>query len=526
MTHLTSRHILAAAAVLAAVIAATVLLPDLERAVVFTAIDDGPYYQIVAENLARTGRLTYDGVSTTNGFQPLFMVIMVPIYWLIADPWTALKLVYCLIAGLALASCLLLGNISKRLGLTLSGFAVGFLLLFANLRSFTLIFSLLETPLLLLACLAYVAHALKAGEKRYTRGREAFVCGLLIGFAFLARTDSALLAVGFTALLLARTARGRQSLQVSVRAGAAAAGGSLLLAGPYLIANWLTFGHLVPVSGYRKISAVTDWRVLFQPLMSIYDYFIPRLALAMGLSDEYDPLILLVILACLAAAGGLLLTTPLRKRLGELFGLVGDFLVFALLHFVVIYLFATEQVLVAAWYHVSELVAIALVAAFLMPRMKAFDMTSVGLVAAALVAQSLFYPGFVERKTMTWAKLEAAEFIRENLPADARLAMYDSGITSYFGRRNFVGLNGVIGDYAMADLVKAGRLAEVAERYGIEYLVLDVDPRMAGKLPGEDVFRGSVGTLYADFDEGEKYFSIIRVEPAELEAIWRMRFGD
>ncbi|MFC1890045.1 hypothetical protein ACFL4G_09825 [Thermodesulfobacteriota bacterium] len=522
---MSSRHILAAAAILAAAIAASVLLQDLERAVVFTAIDDGPYYQIVAENLVRTGRLTYDGVSITNGFQPLFMAMMVPIYWLTGDPWTALKLVYCLIAVLSVVSCLLFGGISKRLGLTLSGFSIGFLILFANLRSFTLLFSLLETPLLLLACLAYLAYALRVGEKRYTQAREAFVCGLLIGLAFLARTDSSLLAAGYGVILLHRTARGRQKIRASARAGAAAAAGSLLLAGPYLLANALAFGHLVPVSGYRKMSVVTDWRILFQPLASVYDYLIPRLALVLGLPEKYHTALLFVILACLAAGCGILLTTTVRKRMGELFALLSDFFVFAALHFVVIYLFATEQVLVAAWYHVSELVAIALMVAFMMPRAKAFDRATVGLVAAALVAQSLLYPGFVERKTMTWAKLEAATYIREKLPQDARLAMVDSGITAYFGRRHFVGLNGVIGDYAMADLIKAGRWREVAERCGIEYLVLDVDPGLAGDLPGEEVFRGSVGTRYADFAEGEKVFFIFRVDPADLETIWRMRFG-
>jgi hypothetical protein len=100
--------------------------------------------------------------------------------------------------------------------------------------------------------------------------------------------------------------------------------------------------------------------------------------------------------------------------------------------------------------------------------------------------------GFIERKTMTWAKLEAAEYIRDNLPGEARLAMYDSGITSYFSRRDFVGLNGVIGDYALADLIMANRYEEVARNYGVQYLVLDIDPSMHDALPGREVFRGSI----------------------------------
>jgi hypothetical protein len=519
-----SRHIQIAALILVAASMATLIWPDIEKAVVFSAIDDGLYYQVVAENVVKSGHLTYDGISTTNGFQPLFAAMMVPIYWLVDDPWLALKVVYCLIALLVVGSCWLFGGLSRSLEYSLAGFTLSWLILFANLRSFTLLFSLLETPLVLFVYLLYLTYAVRVGERRFTEVRTAFVCGVLIGLAFLARTDSALLAIGYAGILIVRVFRGDQPVGLSMRVAVAAASGSLLLAVPYLLANHLAFGHLMQVSGYGKVSLVTDWRLLFQPLASVYAYFIPRLSLILNVPEKYHFVLLLGILTFLGIACGVLLTKGNRSKTGSLFGLFGDFILFSAIHFLVIYVFATEQVLVAAWYHVSELLVVALVAGCLVPRVRFLDWVAVGFMACGLVAQGLLYPGFIERKTMTWAKLEVAEYIRDNLPDNARLAMYDSGITSYFARRDFVGLNGVIGDYALADLIKANRYEDVVRNYGVQYLVVDIDPSIHDALPGREVFRGSIMTQYVDFREGRKCFAVYKIEPEDLGRIWEMRY--
>jgi hypothetical protein len=38
--------------------------------------DDGCYYLTVAAKLAQLGRSTFDGISTTNGYQPLWLLLL------------------------------------------------------------------------------------------------------------------------------------------------------------------------------------------------------------------------------------------------------------------------------------------------------------------------------------------------------------------------------------------------------------------------------------------------------------------
>jgi len=66
--------------------------------------DDAYYYFTIARNLIQEGRLTFDGTTLTNGFQPLWFGLLLPIFSVFQDPLTALRAVgilNTLLAGLA-----------------------------------------------------------------------------------------------------------------------------------------------------------------------------------------------------------------------------------------------------------------------------------------------------------------------------------------------------------------------------------------------------------------------------------------
>jgi len=521
---LSYRQILIAILIFVVASIATLIAPHIERVIAFAAIDDGLYYPIVAENIAKLGQFTYDGISITNGFHPLYLLIILPIFTVISDPWVALKALYCLIVIIMVIACFLFGWISRRLEFGLAGFLLAFLILFANLRSFTIFFSLIEAPLVLLIYICYLAFCIQVGDKRFEDVRIAFFSGLLIGLAFLSRTDSVFLVLGFGAVLIYRFIFKKISLRQLIETCLSAACGTMLPVGPYLAINYSAFGHFISVSGYRKVRFPDSFNSFIYPIKSFYIYFIPRLALALGISEKFSIVLSGLFLGAVALVVALLFTKTNREKMTKLFATFGDFIIFSIIHFFAVYTFTPGEAFISAWYYVSEILVFSLFVGFLIPKQRLIDWIAIFSFTLALIIQAIIYPNFVRHKTMSWAKLEVAHFIRQNLPSDARLSMYDSGITAYFSRRHFVGLNGLIGDFLLADLLADRRYAEVAAKYKIEYLVLDIDPKKHSYLPGKEVFRGTIKTKFSDFREGEKYFAVYKITPLEMEEIYKIRY--
>src|SRR5262245_13750371 len=45
-------------------------------------VDDGFYYFKIAQNLARGAGSSFDGINPTNGYHPLWLLCLVPVFWL------------------------------------------------------------------------------------------------------------------------------------------------------------------------------------------------------------------------------------------------------------------------------------------------------------------------------------------------------------------------------------------------------------------------------------------------------------
>lgn len=411
-----------------------IFFQSLEKAVAFTAMDDGLYYPRLAQNIITRGLCTYDGVTITNGFHPLWLLVLLPVYSLIHDPWLALRSVYVVILVAQLASFGLLVFIARYKQMTAAGLAAAVFILFLNIRSFTIFFSFLESPLILLTLLGYLAFCLHAAVRRFENPKYAFIAGLLAGFCFLSRLDSFLLPVAYGIVLLIRFLRDRQWLQFFLSAGTAAAG-CLLLAIPYLLWNRILFGHLQTVSAWQKtasFSPVASWKLISGWCLS---QFIPRVQYILGLNRVPPGLLLGGMLLVGALFAGYLLTGTRRRRLIQKLSFCPEFPLFVGLHILFIVLAAPQEAAASAWYWVPEITLAALMAGAALPECR-WRQIPIGMLLLVFLAglQLWIYPSLVKRKTMSWAKLEVARFLRENTPLSERGAMFDSGIVSYFSR--------------------------------------------------------------------------------------------
>jgi len=499
---------------LVAMSAGMVLLPSLETVVAFTVIDDAMAYTRIAQNVVSRGVLTFDGVTITNGFHPLWQAALIPVYEILQDPWRSLRGAFALVAVLLGAALFLFTRVSRSWGLSPGGYLMAFFLVFANVRSFTVLYSLLESPLVLLCYTAFLYCVCVSKASRFQSSKMALLAGLLMGLCFLARTDSFLLPVSFGLVLLARLFRGEIEKGRSFRIAAWSGLGTLVVVAPYLLANHLVFGRLSPVSAAAKLNIRGDWEWAYAPLQGFYQQYVPRIAYILGLPLAWSPILMTALI--LAGSGVLVavFTGERRVRVHAILLRCPEFFLFAFLHFFFVYFLAPGEALFSTWYYISEILAVALIlGAAVPPNRRLLDYSIAVTVTSILILQAFMYPDFVERKTMTWAKFEVAEFIRDHLPADTRLAIMEPGIVSYFSQRDFVSLKGHLGDFELSELCRQRDFTTIVEKYEVEYLVADVSESREIKIPAEEVYSTEIRTLFRDFRRDPRPLVLYRVRP-------------
>lgn len=220
--------------------------------------DDAFYYFTIARHLAAGHGATFDGLALTNGFHPLWLLLLTPVFALTgalrAGSWVGVHLALSLCALLDLASGVLLWRLLRRLGSPRGAHgaaAVWFLSPVTVLLSLRGLESAL-TVALFAVWLRVVAWAFQDGAPQVRRGASV---GIVTGLAFLARTDNGPL-LGLTLALITLgswfAARGawRRLLGFFVVAGVTAA----LITLPWFLWNLVTFGTPWQVSGAAKLA--------------------------------------------------------------------------------------------------------------------------------------------------------------------------------------------------------------------------------------------------------------------------------
>jgi len=216
-------------------------------------VDDGYYYLEIARNIASGNGITFDGLNQTNGFHPLWQIMLVPIFLMTRSIALAALAVTMLQTMLFAASGYMLYRIllenTKKIRLSIAG-AVFWLFNFWFWSKGAL--SGMETGLL---TLCYGTSLLLFS--RSLRGScSTWLLSVSLIATCMARLDSLALVIGICLIfLLLRRYRdvARTGLPVMIY---------LIL---YMVTNKLIFGGLFPVSGYIKSAAGSELlRQLFE----------------------------------------------------------------------------------------------------------------------------------------------------------------------------------------------------------------------------------------------------------------------
>jgi hypothetical protein len=395
--------------------------------------DDAWYYAEIGRNLAHGHGSTFDTINATNGYHPLWQVVTTVPHLVGLDGMAAMRAVLAFQLGLWVAAVLLVVRLVGRSSATLAAVVA---LVAANPFVLRTVASGLESGLVVLvgALLLTYAAELDVDDADAT-GRRHF--GALLAFAFLARTDAALLVPIVAAWILPDVRRlGVEGVR---RLGQLLAAPAFVIAA-YLAANRVAFGRFTQISGDVKRVDLTLGRAIAVLAVAAVAVAIGRRLRRLQPSERFP------------RVSGFLARTGWYVPF--CLGLVGYYT-----------LLSAQQWL---WYFAPVvLYAFALLlhgAADLLDGAAAEGPRSVRTIQAILLVP--LAAGFAFQvssfadphlRSIQEANRDAGRWISANLPEDAVIASWDAGVLGYFTDQPVVNLDGVVNSAEFSDAMAEGR---------------------------------------------------------------------
>lgn len=402
--------------------------------------DDSYYYFSIAKNLVNRGMLSADGITLTNGFHPLWLFVITPVYLIFHSfPWFSIHLVITISACFDTAAAFFICKTLEKLGKAGIGFwAAGFYLI----NPYGLLHTMdgLETAQnnFFLALLVFLS--IKATSEWLKSGW--FLFGAVCGLALLSRTDSVFVIAVLWGYLFWRD----RDLLSLLKTTAVAS----LLVLPWVIYNFTTFGTLVQTSGTSY-----PYQYHQQYLKAYHTYFSRELVsylLKFAASSftqnafHYGNWVLTAIVAGILAFR--LKNWPKGYR-----PLLWTLLAAGL--FLAVHVFIRWSV--RPWYPQAAFVLTLPVVAL------AFEKINPRLIAVGtiiILASSYWWFSKLHFRTGD-RSLVMLDIIKKEIPADERVGAFNSGFLQYSTDRKVINLDGLINNEVLPYYKK---------QKGIEYL--------------------------------------------------------
>jgi len=440
--------------------------------------DDAFYYLVPAKHLLQQGRFTFDGVTPTYGFHPLWMLVTVTLTAIVGPGAAPEHLVFAMnlvekaIQGIAAALCIA-WYVRER---EADGSAAGFLgIALLLLCPYYIVFDQgMETTL---------AVALLAASVQALRRDRPIMLGMLLALLFLCRLDSGIF-VGLPLALYAVWSRRGEPHRGWAIAPLIVAMVAMPLA--YLVAT----GSPVPISGAIKssfpaitwhgsyfieplnVAAMYGWRTLLHGL----NVWLCAVLLSVGLAAvaiarfarEPRNDVLAVAVVAVALVANLLLFQKWEKSVDpRYFALPMAAVMFVLVAGVA---GATRRVRV-----LGQLTIAAVAAAFVLE----------AVVLAARLPASMHAKDATQRVYLDLTKV---------LPAEAVIAGTDVGALAFWTGRRVVNLDGVMNDFEFQKTLRDRKLADYLRRQGVTHIgtaLWDADQTYTAR-PTEPMYRHQI----------------------------------
>ncbi|MEJ2721354.1 MAG: glycosyltransferase family 39 protein [bacterium] len=468
--------------------------------------DDSFYAFKISQNIAAGSGATFDGEHRTNGFQPLYVFLLVPFYYFaggdLITPINAAVVLAALFTGL---TAVLLFFILRRYASTKIAVLTALIWAFSPVVTKQSANGL-ETSLALLlfaSVLYYYIARIRPVERPGTR--TFLVFGLLVGLAVLARVDEVFLALVILLdyLLVLRRRRASSKALGKVMATLVAA---LLVYSPWLVYGIHTTGHVFQDSG----SATRYLSLAYAPLFDlggpgmaasgpsagfvwghvVHSFSVLKIAppthaafraleklgLTVGAPDALAAVANVLGLALLAA---FVYVVIIRRRSLSVTGF-GE-LQFLLLYTVVLiaaYSFYVFGVFFFVRYYYPIYFVACIFAGLLLEEgfRKLPANAALGRsLAAVILAGYLCVFGYMAyacvcRSNQQYCFYDVARWVEKYTSPDDTIGVFQSGAIGYFSHRRVINLDGKVNRDAL-DALKDERLAEYLRGEGVDVVI-------------------------------------------------------
>lgn len=429
--------------------------------------EDGYLMQTIARNIAiGKGMTVSDGEVPTNGTQPLATFIYAGVHWLAdGDRLLGIRLVNLLqlLCGLLAAwliyriSLLSFGHIASGKTLGSVAAAVWFCSDLTIMHTMNALETVFYCCSILLTLWWYLRH-----EQQLWGLRQRITFGFLLGVCFWWRIDAVLVALAFG---LYHLGANRKAWIAKIKDMAIAASTMIVVASPWLIANYVRFDSIMPISGTSQqrtkgFTLKSDLGSIIVDTLTVAGPLIRTVSTA-NILAVFVVLVFCFYLYRSRAAGRL----PHRTSL--MIGL--NLLLISSIWYGYIFgapWFLTRYLFILALFFVVPLTFMVVVLG--LPRLRFRSIHALILATALLLivteSATITLTGHQSR-----GHREFSEWVRHHVPQDAWVGGQQSGMIGFFHDRTY-NLDGKVDPYVL-QAIQSKKLFEIIYERNIEFIV-------------------------------------------------------
>lgn len=408
--------------------------------------DDAFYYFVLAHNTVQFGTVSLDGVNVTNGFHPLWWILLMPIFGRSTLGDVPIHLALSLASLLDVISVWAIGWVSARLTHREGLGALAALLYGLNPVAILQATNGLETSLAM-TTLTLFWWSYLCWLDSPTKLRWNLTTAALGALMFLARSDS-IFFLGFALVGII----GYWGIRKSWRRVTLTGGIIVLLVSPWFLWSRIAVGTWLQESGVAVPFAIRTRLVLERGnSISVFVHESLRQLVSPAFWLRGDgtglPLVGGVVLWLIVLAGLVVRwrKSPSRSEMAALLPILASGAALVLVH-------AGIRWYPRPWYFVPSAAAFAVCAALasdavLRQRRRLFLAVLTVLVYYGLAGYVFWYVGYYP-----WQRdmLRASTWLAENMPPSTKVGSFNAGIYAYYSGRRTVDLDGVVNHAAFA----------------------------------------------------------------------------
>lgn len=427
--------------------------------------DDAYFYPQVAWHIAQGHGSTFNQITYTNGYHPLWMIVCVVLAFVAQlDRGALLQLVIIAAQLIGLASLYLFYRLGEQLRLRYLPALLPFL------AAFLFSIGMYGSEAHLTVLMLILSLLLLTREHDSTNGLVKI--SVVLALLFLARLDTIFpIACIFAYVLFVEEYREsflRRAMLLAIPFS--------LIAGCYLLYNYLTFGHLMPISGALKSAE--------PPYTRGFAYLMNRLRHGGGLGTVGLPTAAAAIFAMIAIP-----FLGIDRKMKRLITMLS---IGVLLHAAYVVLM-TDHLTHWTWYYLPGVINLCLFTAVVLEWMEARLSASLRRSFAVIVGIASVMIGiggimrgwseYMNPETNGWMpfqtsgssekwQLEMAHYIDSQMPPRATLLTFDwPGYIAYHSDLKVIPIDGLMNDFAYQDEIRRTGMHAFVVKHDVRYFL-------------------------------------------------------